>query len=68
MPKTRSLLDCVTEMDTDFAILTETWLRDEQIELLTEDFALGAGLSLLTRNRWPADNGVAYGGSLMLEI
>ena len=62
MPKTNSLLDCFTEMDIDCAVLTETWLQDRQVESLREDLTLGSGLNILTRNRRPAENGVAYGG------
>ena len=57
-----SLLDCIKETDTDIAILTETWLRDEEVEGLELDFSRGAGLGLLTRNRDANSNGVCYGG------
>ena len=61
-PKTNSLLDCITELDSDFALLTETWLNDEHIEELQQDLSLGSGLGLLALNRKPLNNGVSYGG------
>ena len=61
-PKTKSLLDCITELDTDFALLTETWLQDEHLDKLKQDLSLGSGLGLEALNRKPGANGVAYGG------
>ena len=59
----QSLLDCFTELNTDIAILTETWLTsgptlDEDIE----DLRLGAGIGLLVRNRDPGSRGFSHGG------
>ena len=61
-PKTESLLDCINELDSDFALLTDTWLHDEQVEKLQQDLSLGSGLGLLALNRKPGNNGVSYGG------
>ena len=61
-PKTSSLIDCMTELDVDFAILTETWLNDNQIGELQQDLSLGSGLGLVALNRKAHDNGVSYGG------
>ena len=61
-PKVVSLLDCVKELDSDVAIVTETWLRDEAAEELAQELSLGSGLNVLTKNRAPLENGVAYGG------
>ena len=61
-PKKESLLDCFNETDADFAVLTETWLRDEHVQELAQDLTLGSGLGIVTKNRPPCNNGVAYGG------
>ena len=55
-------MDCFTETDADFAVLTETWLRDGGFDEFEEELSLGSGLGLLTRNRPPCPNGVSYGG------
>ena len=62
-PKIHSLVDCFSELRTDIAIITETWLTsgvllDEDIE----DLRLGAGIGLLVRNRNPGARGFAHGG------
>ena len=62
-PKIRSLLDCFSELNTDLAILTETWLTsgpslDEDIE----DLRLGTGVGLLVRNRDPGRARFSHGG------
>ena len=61
-PKKESLLDCFRETEADFAVLTETWLRDGNFAELTEELSLGSGLGLLTLNRPACENGVSYGG------
>ena len=55
-------MDCFSELDTDIAVLTETWLRDKEIGQLQEKLSLGSGLGLIARNRRPKENGVSYGG------
>ena len=37
-------------------------MRDEQANALSEELSAGSGLSLVTLNRNPNDNGVCYGG------
>ena len=54
-------------MDADIAILTETWLRDSDLDALGLDFVKGAGFCLLARNREPNDKGVSYGGVALLS-
>ena len=61
-----TLLDCVKETDADIVILTETWLRDEEVEGLRLDLSKGTGLGLLARNREANSNGVCYGGVAVL--
>ena len=61
--KIRSLIDCFSELNTDIAVLTETWLTsgptlDEDIE----DLRLGSGLGLLVRNRDSGSAGFSHGG------
>ena len=48
------------------AVITESWLRDSEVEGLEQELLLGAGLGLLVRNRDPNDNGVSYGGVALL--
>ena len=48
-PKLVSLTDCVNEMDTDVAIITETWLRDDRVDEIALDLDKGAGLDMLTK-------------------
>ena len=61
-PKIDSLLDCIAETEADVAVLTETWLRDAEVDGLVLDLSEGSGLGLLTLNRAPNENGVSYGG------
>ena len=62
-PKINSLIDNIEELDAAFAVLTETWLADgKTLEEDKQDLLLGAGLSLLCKNRKPDHRGVAYGG------
>ena len=50
-------------MDLAFGIVTETWLSDGvELEEDLEDFEVGAGLGMLTRNRERDHRGVSYGG------
>ena len=51
------------ELDTDLAILTETWLTDgEGLEEDIDDLREGSGLGLLVRNREPGARGGSHGG------
>ena len=62
-PKINSLIDNIEELDAAFAVVTETWLADgKTLEEDKQDLLLGAGLSLLCKNRKPDHRGVAYGG------
>lgn len=63
-PKINSLIDCMEELDASAAVVTETWLADGQhLNDDSQDLFLGAGLSMICRNRPrnPA-TGVAHGG------
>ena len=60
------MLDVIDEIEADVIIVTETWLKDEQLPSLTDDLALGSGLGILARNRKPHGNGVCYGGVALL--
>ena len=55
-------MECFKEFEADFAVLTETWLKDSVVEPLVEELSRGSGLGILTRNREAVANGVAYGG------
>ena len=50
-------------MDAAFAVVTEAWLADGvTLEEDKQDLLLGAGLTLLCRNRTPDARGRSYGG------
>ena len=62
-PKIHSLLDCFVELNTDLAILTETWLTDgDGLQEDIDDLREGSGLGLLVRNREPGARGTSHGG------
>lgn len=66
-PKLRSLNDCMNEMGATAAVVTETWLRDGQgLREVEERLEEKDGLRIITRNRNPLANGVAYGGVAIL--
>ena len=69
-PKINSLIDTIEELDAAFALVTETWLADgTSLEDDKQDLLLGAGFSLLCRNRAPDHRGVAYRGvGLLLRM
>ena len=63
MSKINSLIDYIDELDAAFAVVTETWLADgATLEENKQDLLLGAGISLLCKNRMPDHRRVAYGG------
>ena len=60
-PKIHSFVDCFSELQLTFATVTETWLADgEGLDQDLEDLALGAGISLICRNRPRGQRGVAH--------
>ena len=62
-PKINSLIDNIDELDAAFAVVTETWLADgKTLEEDKQDLLLGAGLTLICRNRKPDNRGQCYGG------
>ena len=62
-PKINSLIDTMDELDVSMAVVTETWLADgATLEEDKQDLLLGAGLSILCRNRKPDARGACYGG------
>ena len=62
-PKINSLIDTIDELDAFFAVVTETWISDGATQGEDkQDLLLGAGLSLICRNRPPDQRGVSYGG------
>lgn len=62
-PKMESLADCMSELEADYAIVTETWLQDRMLENAVIDAAGGHGLDSFTLNRQKvASNGRQYGG------
>ena len=66
-PKIDSLLDCITETESAISIVTETWMKDgKELEQLTQDLSLGAGVGMCNRNRQPNDRVFAHGGVAIL--
>ena len=62
-PKINSLIDSIEELDAALAIVTETWLADgTTLEEDKQDLLLGAGLSMICKNRRPDTRGLSYGG------
>ena len=62
-PKLESLSDCISELEADVAIVTETWLQDGQLANTIIDSARNFGLDVFARNRQDqAANGRQYGG------
>lgn len=66
-PKINSLIDTIEEMDASMAVVMETWLADGlTLEEDKQDLLLGAGLSMLCRNRQRDTRGQSYGGVTIL--
>ena len=66
-PKINSLIDTIEELDASFAVVTETWLADGvTLEEDKQDLLLGAGLSMICKNRRPDSRGRSYGGVALL--
>ena len=66
-PKITALTDCITEMNAQIAIVTETWFKEgRQLEDMKQDLSLGCGLGMTCLSREPNSNGVAYGGVAVL--
>ena len=65
-PKLDSLLENIKEVRADVIIVTESWLKAGEVEQIRSDLNLGYGLGMLARNRPPKENGVAYGGVVLL--
>ena len=66
-PKLESLIDVMNEIDSRIAVITETWFQDgEKLENEKQDLKLGSSLAMITKNRRPLNNGVAYGGVVVI--
>ena len=62
-PKIHSLIETIEEIGAAFALVTETWLSDgKTLEEDKQDLFLGAGLSLICKNRRADSRGQSYGG------
>ena len=67
-PKINSLIDTMEELDAAVAIVTETWLAEgKTLEEDRQDLLLGAGISMICRNRKPDIRGMSYGGVAILS-
>lgn len=66
-PKIRSLLTAIEELDATLTVVTETWLADGQgLEDDKQDLFLGAGISMMCKNRNRNDRGLVHGGVAVL--
>ena len=62
-PKMESLADCMSEIEASIAIVTETWIQDQDLEGTIIDAAAEHGLNVIARNRTEqARNNRQYGG------
>ena len=62
-PKMESLADCMTEVEADVAVVTETWMQNRAVDSAAIDAAGEHGLSSFVLNRQVmAANGRQYGG------
>ena len=62
-PKMASFIDSFNELETNIAIVTETWFKDgEALDQESENLLLGHGIKMVTKSRVPGRNGVAHGG------
>ena len=51
-PKINSLINCFTELDLFFSIVTESWLRDgKELREAVDDLNAGCNLDIITPNR-----------------
>ena len=60
-PKLDSFIDNFDELQCTFAVVTETWVSDDQLDLSPE-LQDRAGLSIMCLNRKKNRRGVAHGG------
>ena len=66
-PKLESAIDCFDELDLDFAVITESWLRDgPQLRKSIDDLKEGRDIDMLTMNRRTRSNKTAGGGIAIL--
>ena len=62
-PKITSLIDCFSNLDLSYAVITETWFTEgEKLELESENLLLGHDLNSLTLSRPPVNAGYSHGG------
>ena len=62
-PKIASFIQCFINLSLTLAVVSETWLAaGSGLERQAEGLLLGEGLRLISLNRQPLHNGVAYGG------
>ena len=63
-----SIADCMSELEADVAVVTETWIQDQAVEDTLIDIAGEHGLSAFFLNRKDiAANGRQYGGVAILS-
>ena len=66
-PKIESLISCMDELESAFAIVTETWFAASQaLETDLIDLRGRAGLSVIAKNRDPNSQGVSHGGVALI--
>ena len=63
LPKIQSLLENFSELNVGFAMISETWLRDNSDNKhLTIDLKQGHGLSIIQKNRYKTKSGALVRG------
>ena len=66
-PKLQSALDCFEELELDFALVTESWLRDgPQLRADIDDLNDGKNIDMITYNRKTRSKKTAGGGIALL--
>ena len=62
-PKISSLIDCFSDLNAMVGVVTETWFSDgPALEKDIENLSLGAGMTMISQNRPPNDQGFSHGG------
>ena len=67
-PKIDSMIECFSELDLHFALITESWLKDDQkLKDAVMDLDQGENIAMLTHNRKTRNGRTAGGGIQQIE-
>ena len=61
-PKINSLTDYFSELQLSFSLITETWLKKEVLETLTQDLRHEHSLNIIAKNRPLTNEGKSVNG------